>query len=443
MRRPPRVLLVAQHANPEWGSEPLIGWRWATNLEPFADVKLLTHTRNRAAIERAGGLKRPVEWIDTEAIASRISRWNDRLWGAAPVNRLLLEVVAQLAFDRVACRVAKHLVEAGEVDLIHRVSPISPRFPTRLGRLGVPLVIGPVNGGMRTPPSFHEVRSRERQAMLALRPLARIFDPLSRTFSDAAATLIATETTRGVLPKRHREQAVLMSENAVDAEAFRPNYARIGGSLRILYLGRLLPYKGVDFILRSMATIKEDVSMHLDVVGDGPDRGRLEALARELDLLDLVTFHGSVPVSEVPARMESCDVYAFPSVRESGGSTVLEAMAAGKPVLVADHGGPSETVNEAVGVRLPVTSPRSLIEGLASALRRLEGDEALRSSMGRAARRHVMERYTWPAKCRRAADLYGRLMGEAFRSETRPASRPEFGLEPGPRSSLGSAQARK
>ncbi|MEO0652307.1 MAG: hypothetical protein AAFZ65_16665, partial [Planctomycetota bacterium] len=197
----PKVCLVAHHCNPGWGSEPLIGWRWASTLATRADLTLITHARNRAAIE-AEGLRATVEYVDTEALAARVGRWNRRLWGdAAPVNHLILETIAQAAFDREATRLARRAVREGRVELIHRVSPISPRFPSRLGTLGVPFVVGPLNGGMRTAPGFEEIARSEREGALALRGLARLLDPLGRTFTTADAILVATETTREALPR--------------------------------------------------------------------------------------------------------------------------------------------------------------------------------------------------------------------------------------------------
>ena len=124
--RRPKILLVAHHCNPEWTSEPLSGWKWARELDRRVDLHVITHVRNREAIERAGTLNGTVYYVDTEKTANRINALNDRLWPkAATVNRLMLDAFALRAFDREAYKVARRLVAAGEVELIHRVSPIS------------------------------------------------------------------------------------------------------------------------------------------------------------------------------------------------------------------------------------------------------------------------------------------------------------------------------
>ncbi len=113
--------------------------------------------------------------------------------------------------------------------------------------------------------------------------------------------------------------------------------------------------------------------------------------------------------------MEQCDVFCLPSVRESGGSVVLEAMAAGKPVVVADHGGPAETVSNDVGFRVPATDPDELVRGIRRALQLLHRREEVRQRMGRAARKHVESRYTWSAKAGAAVALYEELMASPRR----------------------------
>lgn len=404
--RDPHVVLVAHHANPSWGSEPLIGWRWARFLDRKCRLELVTHVRNREAIEASDALRGRVHYVDTEALAARVNRWNDRLWGkSAPVNRLLLETLTQREFDRGAVRVARRLVGEEGARLIHRVSPISPRYPTRLGQLGVPLVVGPWNGGMRTAPGFDEVARRERDGFLAARSLARVLDPFRSTLRSAASILVANETTREFLPEPHRSRAITVCENAVDPALFEPRYERSGRALRVLYLGRLLVYKGVEYLLRAAARASEITELTVDVVGDGPDRARLEALANELGLAN-VRFHGSVPVDQVPRCLRDCDVLCLPSVRESGGSVPLEAMAAGKPALVADHGGPRETVVDGVGFRLDTSSPAALTADLWRRLVQLSRDEGLRERMGRAAREHVARHYTWDAKTDAALAVY-------------------------------------
>jgi alpha-maltose-1-phosphate synthase len=407
-----KLLLVAHHLNPDWGSEPLIAWRWATHLQNHVDLQIVTHVRNREAIEARGDLRARIHYVDTERLARGINRINEVIWpSTAVVARSMLESLALRAFDRGAVKIARDLVRRGEVELIHRVSPISPKAPSGLGRLGVPFVIGPVNGGMQMAPGFDEVARLECEGAMRLRSLARLLDPRAQTFTDATAILVATETTRRSLPQSVADRARLLCENAVVPDLFTPRFdrLRLDGPLRLLYLGRLLPYKGVDFILRALARLPIGLA-ELEVVGEGPERGALESLRIELGLEGRVRFHGAVPVSEVPAWMSAADLFLLPSLRESGGSVLLEAMAAGTPVICLDHGGPAETVTELVGVKVSAASPDELESRLAAAIRELAADERRRAAMARAARDHVESNYSWRGKIEAAMDIYRDLL---------------------------------
>jgi len=202
-------------------------------------------------------------------------------------------------------------------------------------------------------------------------------------------------------------------ENGVDLEDFVPRQRKDDGCLRLLFAARLLPYKGADMLLEAAAALPASLNWTLDVVGDGVERERLELLRTRLNLGARVRFHGLVPVREMPRWFNSCDVFCLPSVRESGGSVVLEAMAAGKPVIVADHGGPSEIVNDEVGIRVPVRDRATLIAGFTQALLDLAAAPERRAQMGRAARRLVEQDYTWSVKGQRMAVLYDKVLSAA------------------------------
>ncbi len=408
MNRTARIALVAHHANPELTSEPLIGWRWAKHLAPLVDLTLITHVRNRAAIEERT-LDARVLYVDTERTARRVQRLNDWLFpDPGSLNRLLFETIAQAAFHRGATRLLRRLVRDDGVDVVHRVSPISPRYPTVMGRLGVPLVIGPVNGGMSLPAGFRLRRGVGSEAGLRLRGLARLLRWGSRSFDAVDRILVANERTRETLPIRHRDRARVLCENAVEDDLLGTPPERTEGPLRLLFLGRLVAYKGLRYLLQALARLDHE-RVVLDVVGDGRQRQDLEREARALGLGSRVLWHGAVPQHEVRTWLRKSHVLVLPSVRESGGAVVLEGMAAGLPVVVADHGGPVETVTPEAGIRVACGSPDELVEGLAHAISHLERNEDRRRRLGHNARARVEHEYTWTGMAARAVSLYREL----------------------------------
>jgi glycosyltransferase involved in cell wall biosynthesis len=111
--------------------------------------------------------------------------------------------------------------------------------------------------------------------------------------------------------------------------------------------------------LEAAATFLREGILELDILGDGPQKADLEAIAERMGVGARVRFRGWVPHTEVHAILRDCDFMALPSVREFGGGVVVEAMALGVAPIVADYAGPAELVDERTGIRIPFTDRRS------------------------------------------------------------------------------------
>jgi glycosyltransferase involved in cell wall biosynthesis len=109
--------------------------------------------------------------------------------------------------------------------------------------------------------------------------------------------------------------------------------------------------------------------------------------------------------------MRSCDVFLFPSLRDGGGLVVVEAMAAGKPVICLDLGGPGLHVTKGCGIKVPASSPEQAVRDLAEALGQLYQDPELRLRMGRAARERAARLYHWDRLGERMLEIYQDALG--------------------------------
>ena len=188
----------------------------------------------------------------------------------------------------------------------------------------------------------------------------------------------------------------------VDLAHFAPSPAREPGWITIGIVKTLAPKYGVDVLLRAFAALCADERVRalptpcrLLVVGDGPQRAELEALAAALGVADRTRFVGAVPHGEVANWLNRFDVYAAPSRldSESFGVAVIEAGACGLPVVVSDAGGLPEVVRDG---ETGLVVPRDDVAALAAALARLALDAPLRERLGTAGRAHVSATYDWP-----------------------------------------------
>lgn len=421
----PRLLLSAYQCGPGMGSVSQIGWHWYRRLAERVPTTLLTHARNRDAIEATGGPVAGSEilYVDTEWFAGPLYRFASRLFPKSEHAVFLVSSVDFYVYDREALRLARSLREQGaQWDLVHAPTPVSPLAATRLYRLGLPVVLGPWNGNLGTPKGFGELLKADSPWLYPIRNLGRVADALIGGTRHARMILTATEATLAGIPRRYRDRCVAMLENGVEPETFVPTpwpsppRAATGDEdaepLRLVFVGRLVPFKGVGLLLAAIARVKAGsaVALRLRIVGDGPMRAEWQAEAGRLGLQDEVDFAGNLPPPAVAAEIAAAHGFCLPSVRESGGAVLLEAMACARPVIAVDFGGPAEIVDDEVGRLLPATDPEAVIAGLVSALEDLVDHPDAWRRRGEAGRARVQARYSWDAKVERALALYRQVL---------------------------------
>lgn len=407
-----RVLLVAEQCNPEWASVPLVAFNLWDALSRIAEVHLVTHVRNRNAME-AARQGRSVSYIEEPKSVARYAALIQRLTMRESVNWPLFHALSYpvyVAFNRGVYERFASSVRNGDHDVVHAFTPVLPRYPVALAQAcaDTPFVLGPVNGGLPFPEAFGDVRGKEHGALNVLRYFTRLIPGYAATYRKAALVLAGSRHTMSMLAARFPDVAprmVLFHENGLAPDFFRPRPAR-GGPFTILFVGRLVPYKGADMLLDALAL--SGIDARLVVVGDGPERPRLEKQVRQLGLADKVRFVGWVAQKATAEFYAGADVFAFPSVREFGGAVVMEAMAAGLPCIVLNHGGVGEYVDDTCGVRIDPVSREHVVKEFARSLGQLASDRDLRQRLEQGACRRA-EHYRWTGKARWLLEQYNNL----------------------------------
>jgi glycosyltransferase involved in cell wall biosynthesis len=220
------------------------------------------------------------------------------------------------------------------------------------------------------------------------------------------------EAVEGV-PVRWRHKVQLLSINGVSRHELVPLHPpRQNERFAVLSAGRLVALKGFDLALRAFAIFAErHAEADFTIIGKGPEQNCLEGLIRELGMESQARIENWMPRERLLARMRSCDVFLFASLRDGGGLVVVEAMAAGKPVICLDLGGPGLHVTEECGIKVPAHSPDDSIALMAQALEKLYKKVDLRSKMGQASRTRAEHVYTWDRVSDRLLKIYGEVLG--------------------------------
>ncbi len=401
---PMRVALLAYHCNPFNPSEPWTAFQWARHLQGAVDLHVITHVRNRDGLERDLRLTCPITYVNTERLSRVLWYINTAVWGTTHVHAMgYLGSLDYIAFD-IACRNNSAVMHALEgAHIIHRVSPKGLLLPTTCVPRDVPFVIGPINTGMRWPSGLRtSYQTWPEKLFIALRRAGiRVADVM--TPSRVKHVVVANKVCFSSLPHQVQRRASVMFDSAVAIDEVDDTVPRTASNdeFRLLFAGRLVPLKGVALVLEAMASCR-NTALRLRVAGDGPQRNALETLAASLGLEDRVDFLGHLPRDALNQEYATADAFVFPSMRESGGNVVLEAMLHELPQIVVAHGGPAELVDSQSGIRLSPTSRDALVWQLREGIETLSADVEYSRRLGTRARTIVLAHHTWN---RRVADM--------------------------------------
>jgi glycosyltransferase involved in cell wall biosynthesis len=419
----PKVLVIAEAANPSWTSVPLVGWSMADALRGVADVHLVTQIRNREAILAMGWVEgRDFTVIDSEAMMRP-------LWKIASVLRMgdgrgwtTLSAIASMSypyFERLIWRRFGAAIRAGAYDIVHRVTPLTPTATGCLAKkceaAGVPFVLGPLNGGVPWPKGFDADRRREKEWLSYIRGIYKLLPGRRRMLADSAAILIASTHTMTEVPATDRARTIYIPENAIDPQRFSLTATQdLTLPLRAVFVGRLVPYKGPEMLIEAARALLESGQLLLDIIGAGPLD---EALREQAAGLTGVTFHGWLDHKTLQNTLVNANLLAFPSIREFGGGVVLEAMALGVVPVVCDYAGPAELVTPDTGFALPMGSRAEIIARLRARLTALCADPSALPAMSAAAQARIGADFTWAQKAAQISQVYDWVLG---RRPTRP-----------------------
>ncbi|QVL34520.1 glycosyltransferase family 4 protein [Telmatocola sphagniphila] len=410
-----RVLLLAEMCNPSWTSVPLIGYNLAAALarHPHLEVTLATQIRNRIALEGDPIHRHArVEYVDTEYIAKPFHKLATLLRGGKQLAWTIDTAMmwpSYVTFEKAVRRKFAREFEQQKFDIIHRLTPVTPTLPSPLAKsVSIPMLVGPMNGGLPWPKEFKHLARQEKEWLLALRGVHKLLPYFRSTYRHLAGYIAGSRETEAKIPRHFHGKKFFISENGIDPEKFpiADKWCKPQGNFQFITVGRLAPVKGLDMIIEALASVPNELSPRLVIVGDGPERTRLERLVAEKNLQAQVRFTGWLAQADISRELRSSQAFLFPSVKDFGGGAVLEAMACGLPSIVLDYGGPAELITPATGIRLPLLKREALVPLLGQSMRLLATDHALCEQMSVAASLRITEVFTWNAKASKIYSFY-------------------------------------
>lgn len=319
---------------------------------------------------------------------------------------------------------AWRLTGSNGFDIVHRVTPSAIGNSSLLPALRFPFVVGPLLASTRPPSAFDQVlrRACSPPSIGRLRPsrfgpglARRANDWLSRRYyhlRSAKKILVGTEIAYSQVPLSLQKRCELLPYSGVEHDFYVPPIARLTNQpLQLLFVGRLVQYKGVELLLRAAAAAVRDCDIQLRVVGtqDSDYAKFCRQLVDDLKLNRVVEFLPAVSRQALLQFYQQADVFCFPTLCDTYGIALLEAMSCGCAVLTSDTSGPREIVDESFGIKVPLVEPEQYVSQFASAIVKLAREPALRDEMGRNARRRVKMHHDWTAIGSRLLEIYESL----------------------------------
>ena len=413
-----KVAIIADNASTQFGGEAILPFHYYTRLKARGlTTFLVTNERCKEDLDKKIGTDTNIIFVD-DSVINKIF-W--RLCHLIPsrIFDATLAQVTRLITQKRQKNILKKLIENDQINIIHQPTPVSPREPSLLYNMRVPVIIGPMNGSINFPDGFN---SREsfftKKAIQAGRSISKFSNLIMPGKRKASVLLAANSRTLNALKEHKNTSCKLMVENGVDLNLWKPkNYDTSfidNERCNFVFSGRLVGWKAVDILLKCFKkALIENSDITLTIIGSGPEEPSLRQLAKELDIYSeniftcsKVHFTGWQEQSIIVKIFTQCDVFVLPSLMECGGAVVLEAMASALPVIASNWGGPQDYINQDTGILVPVDNESTFTNNIYKAMCELAKDPDKRKLLGTNGRTVVEKHYDWNKKIDMITDIY-------------------------------------
>jgi glycosyltransferase involved in cell wall biosynthesis len=344
-----KLLISAYACAPNRGSDHAVGWNWVTEAhqlghEIWALVSPVHRDAIKQACERAPDLA-GIHWIFPSVKGWRIRQTVEPKW----------ERTYNFLWQKAAVPHARRLQNQIGFDAVHHLTWAGIRAPTFLGSLSAPLIIGPVGGGETSPVQLRDDIGAKGRLLERLRDFSNstiMMNPIVRSgLNSASVIFVSTTDTQKLFKGDLRDKTVVFTQLGLSDFPAANAPRSWSSSPRFLYAGRLLYWKGIHIAIRAFVEIVKQIpEARFTIVGSGSERSKLAQACRENGIESSVEFISRIPQNELFDLYRSHDLFLFPSLHDSGGFVVLEALSYGLPVVCLDLGGPKDIVTPDCGL---------------------------------------------------------------------------------------------
>jgi len=399
-----KILMITWACDLEDISEPEISAKWVKEISKDHEVTVFSISKP----ERYGCVKEQfpdinvIEWQDI-----RVPKFLERFRAIVKPGYLPYYFKARYFL--------KTFLKENDFDVIHHLSPFAWRYPSPAIGLGVPLVKGPVAGGLKTPPGL-ALASNEKKGFFSLLRGTDDFRIkfdfiLKNSYAKIDHVLMAAPYVQELLSRLSIQSSSIEVEHGLSEEPkVKKVSAKTKEEVQLLFVGRVIPTKGLLYAIRAYAQSGVVKKSCFTVVGDGEDLQRCKDEAKKLGIENRIVFLGWCSRAKVEQCYEDADIFFFPSYREPTGGVLLEAMTYGLPSITSSYGGTDYMVDESCGIKVSPKSEDFFVSGLSAGLETLVLNKELRKKLSQAAQLRANTFFNWVEKRQRMTAIYQGLI---------------------------------
>lgn len=401
------VLINSYACSPNMGSEPGMAWNWCVNLAKHCELYIITEGEFRSKIEEVLPTlpqgKNMHFYYNSVSDEIRKMCWNQGDWRFYKYYR---------EWQYKTYLIAKYIIKNNHIDIVHQLNMIGFREPGYLWKIEeVPFIWGPVDAKDKFPIAYLEGASLKAKSFIRLKNfitgLQLRFSPRVRKAVERASFVIsASSESQKSLKKYFNTVSPLINETGC---YISNNIKEIKDkeTFDLLWVGKLDFRKQLSLAIRTIARLNNK-NIRLHIVGGG-NSSKYKSLAESLNISHQCIWHGTVSHDEVQKIMQRSDILFFTSVAEGTPHVVLEAIGNGLPVICFDVCGHGDSVNDKVGIKIPLSNPRQSIEDFANAISLLEKDRTLQKQMSENCKQR-QEELSWNNKTLQMVKLYNKIL---------------------------------
>lgn len=398
-----KVLLSAFECNPMFGSDPYVGWSWVSNLAKTNEVYVLLRIDHQRYIEKYC-IDNTIEGYENIHF---IYLPSSKLFGKIvyKINKQLAVVGQYYVWQKAAYKEAKKMHKTERFDVAHVVSIADFRFPGYLWKLNIPFIFGPVGGAQETPACLTDyIKGHERSEKFRalMNRVLTMLPNYKKALSHADLIFCSNEETEEVIKKKidYVDQGKVhrLTELGINDDYLRERKNLLHNDLHevhVLISGRLIYRKGIELFLDAVNRLDTNRPYIVDIYGEGDQKQFLKEKVRAYKLENQVIFHGNIPFAEMQEQYKKADIYCLPSLRETTGTAVFEAMANKLPIVALNQNGVKDIAQNDCGILVDICSKEQVITDLAIALKTLIENNSMRRIMGENGFRKIQNHYTW------------------------------------------------